>query len=321
MIPPSCVQSVEMRVSQSGLVGRNCCQTIISASPQSSQKGVASHWKGARNRPYLQLARTRPSAINWSSAWWEGGLSFAGTSPGSFRAGEAARLRKSRASNFSGRRPHQTSRQHRIWHCSRAPLSDVSRLPGDGRTDSDLLRLSRSTRIQSVNPQTPCKPSARLRRHLTSRPNTGSMVGAILPTRAASSLFPRLSSTVFSSPYRSTLLHIRQISLPFLPRYSLAIPAISLSLPSIPGILEGIWEGILKAVPKKKTSHAKKRHRQMAGKALKDVNNLCKCPVCGGTKRMHHLCETCMNSKISPICTPRLRKKLTRKCRNEKHDG
>lgn len=51
----------------------------------------------------------------------------------------------------------------------------------------------------------------------------------------------------------------------------------------------------MKAVPKKKTSHSKKRHRQMAGKALKDVNNLCKCPVCGGTKRMHHLCETCMN--------------------------
>lgn len=85
--------------------------------------------------------------------------------------------------------------------------------------------------------------------------------------------------------------------MPFLPRYSLAIPAISLNLPSIPDILEGIWEGILKAVPKKKTSHSKKRHRQMAGKALKDVNSLCKCPVCGGTKRMHHLCESCMNSK------------------------
>lgn len=81
VIPPSCVQSVEMRVSQSGLVGRNCCQTIISASPQSSQKGVASHWKGARNRPCLQLARKRPSAINWSFARLKGGLSFTGTSP------------------------------------------------------------------------------------------------------------------------------------------------------------------------------------------------------------------------------------------------
>ncbi|KAH8770083.1 putative meiotic recombination protein Ski8/Rec14 [Diaporthe sp. PMI_573] len=128
------------------------------------------------------------------------------------------------------------------------------------------------------------------------------MAGAMLPTRAASSLFPRLpSSSVFSSPYRFTSLNTRQISFPFLPRYSLAIPTISLNLPSIPGVLEGIWEGILKAVPKKKTSHAKKRHRQMAGKALKDVNNLCKCPVCGGTKRMHHLCETCMNTHTTDV--------------------
>lgn len=76
VIPPSCVQSVEMRDSQLGLVGRNCCQTIISASPQSNQKGVASHRKGAKNRPCLQLAQSRPSAINWSSARLEGGLSF-----------------------------------------------------------------------------------------------------------------------------------------------------------------------------------------------------------------------------------------------------
>lgn len=114
---------------------------------------------------------------------------------------------------------------------------------------------------------------------------------------------------------------MRQISLPFLPRYSLAIPAISLNLPSIPDILEGIWEGILKAVPKKKTSHSKKRHRQMAGKALKDVNNLCKCPVCGGTKRMHLLCETCMNSKIDHFAARGLGSPLTRICRNEGYDG
>jgi hypothetical protein len=59
----------------------------------------------------------------------------------------------------------------------------------------------------------------------------------------------------------------------------------------------------------------------MAGKALKDVNNLCKCPVCGGTKRMHHLCETCMNSKIGPLCTLGLRSQLTRECRIEEDDG
>ncbi|KAK0707003.1 hypothetical protein B0T26DRAFT_621885, partial [Lasiosphaeria miniovina] len=61
----------------------------------------------------------------------------------------------------------------------------------------------------------------------------------------------------------------------------------------IPSLLEDIWESVLRAVPKKKTSHMKKRHRQMAGKALKDVTALCKCPACGQIKRMHYLCPSC----------------------------
>ncbi|KAK3986610.1 hypothetical protein QBC44DRAFT_332976 [Cladorrhinum sp. PSN332] len=94
------------------------------------------------------------------------------------------------------------------------------------------------------------------------------------------SLFPRL----FPSTQQT------RFALPFLPAIG-----IQLGLPSIPSILEGIWEGILKAVPKKKTSHMKKRHRQMAGKALQDVTSLCKCPACGETKRMHHLCPHCVS--------------------------
>lgn len=62
----------------------------------------------------------------------------------------------------------------------------------------------------------------------------------------------------------------------------------------MPELLGEIWEGILKAVPKKKVSHMKKRHRQMAGKALKDVTALCKCPACGNLKRMHYLCTHCL---------------------------
>ncbi|KAK4955469.1 hypothetical protein LTR28_006040 [Elasticomyces elasticus] len=42
----------------------------------------------------------------------------------------------------------------------------------------------------------------------------------------------------------------------------------------IPAFVSGIWDSVLRAVPKKKTSHMKKRHRQMAGKALKDVTAL-----------------------------------------------
>ncbi|KAL2020540.1 hypothetical protein VTK56DRAFT_8340 [Thermocarpiscus australiensis] len=89
-------------------------------------------------------------------------------------------------------------------------------------------------------------------------------------------------------------IHARQFSLPLFPSLTLAIPVgFQLGLPSLPSLLEGIWESILRAVPKKKVSHMKRRHRQMAGKALKDVTSLCKCPACGGVKRMHYLCPNC----------------------------
>ena len=69
--------------------------------------------------------------------------------------------------------------------------------------------------------------------------------------------------------------------------------AASISI-NIPGFLSDIWEGILKAVPKKKTSHMKKRHRQLAGKALKDVTAVVNCPGCGQPKRTHLLCPHCL---------------------------
>ncbi|GKZ31140.1 hypothetical protein AbraIFM66950_011281 [Aspergillus brasiliensis] len=69
--------------------------------------------------------------------------------------------------------------------------------------------------------------------------------------------------------------------------------AISLN---IPGIMEGLWDSVLRAVPKKKTSHMKKRHRQMAGKALKDVKSLSTCSGCGQVKRSHVLCPHCVES-------------------------
>ncbi|KAK8094033.1 hypothetical protein PG997_000718 [Apiospora hydei] len=113
---------------------------------------------------------------------------------------------------------------------------------------------------------------------------------------AVSSLLPRMTSTPFASSFRSALLfsqQTRQAPYQTWPSLAIAIPA---AIQSIPGLLGDIWEGILKAVPKKKTSHMKKRHRQMAGKALKDVNNLNKCPVCGHTKKMHTLCPQCMGT-------------------------
>ena len=62
----------------------------------------------------------------------------------------------------------------------------------------------------------------------------------------------------------------------------------------IPRRLSEIWDSVLRAAPKKKTSHMKKRHRQMAGKALKDVQNVKTCPVCGNIRRTHVLCSHCV---------------------------
>jgi large subunit ribosomal protein L32 len=72
---------------------------------------------------------------------------------------------------------------------------------------------------------------------------------------------------------------------------SIALPSIAIP---IPGIVADIWEGVLRAVPKKKTSHSKKRHRQLAGKALKDVKAVESCSGCGRPKKAHTLCPFCV---------------------------
>lgn len=44
------------------------------------------------------------------------------------------------------------------------------------------------------------------------------------------------------------------------------------------------------------TVQRKKRHRQMAGKALKDITALNRCSACGRLKRAHVLCPHCVLS-------------------------
>jgi large subunit ribosomal protein L32 len=92
--------------------------------------------------------------------------------------------------------------------------------------------------------------------------------------------------------------------LPITPIASGFLQPVSISL-NIPGFLSDIWESVLRAVPKKKTSHMKKRHRFMAGKALKDVKSLNKCPGCGQLKRAHLLCPHCVKGRIEPYCAGR----------------
>lgn len=54
--------------------------------------------------------------------------------------------------------------------------------------------------------------------------------------------------------------------------------------------------GILKAAPKKKTSHMKRRQRLYGpgDKHVKLNNNLNRCPACGHYKRSHFLCMNCV---------------------------
>jgi large subunit ribosomal protein L32 len=92
---------------------------------------------------------------------------------------------------------------------------------------------------------------------------------------------------------------LQRLSQPFrIPFAAFAIPAIQ--FPSFPS-LGDIWEGILKAVPKKKTSYRKKRQRFMAGKGLKDITALNTCSGCGRVKRMHLLCPYCVDGRTPAI--------------------
>lgn len=113
--------------------------------------------------------------------------------------------------------------------------------------------------------------------------------GSILPITRLPSAFA-VTRIQFSVP---TLLRIRSTltespSLTFLPALSL--------FPDVGSLLRDIWESVLRAVPKQRTSHSKSRHRRMAGKALKDLIAVVKCPSCGRPKRSHYLCPYCVHA-------------------------
>lgn len=118
----------------------------------------------------------------------------------------------------------------------------------------------------------------------------------------SSYMFPRvlLSSEPLSSGAGQWSRSLQ--SSPILPHRLLRPAALSLNLP---GLFSGIWDSVLRSVPKKKTSHMKKRHRQMAGKALKDLKNLNTCSGCGRMKRAHVLCPHCVEGMFFAYWTRR----------------
>ncbi|OJJ38580.1 hypothetical protein ASPWEDRAFT_105493 [Aspergillus wentii DTO 134E9] len=120
----------------------------------------------------------------------------------------------------------------------------------------------------------------------------------VLPSTAPSRVFSRVFSS-WESPSSAVGRWSRFFQNSAMLSPNLLRPA-ALSL-NIPGLLSDIWDSVLRAVPKKKTSHMKKRHRQMAGKALKDVKNLSTCSGCGQVKRAHVLCPHCVSAHPTDI--------------------
>jgi len=116
-------------------------------------------------------------------------------------------------------------------------------------------------------------------------------------------------------------LHTK-LNLPaFQPRLlpAVIIPGAATIFSNLTGLLSSLWDGLLHAVPKNKTSHSRKRSRQLAGKALKDLINLNHCSSCGRMKRMHILCPHCVQSRLLSYdmilqqCLPN-RAKISRIC-------
>ena len=114
---------------------------------------------------------------------------------------------------------------------------------------------------------------------------------------------PLLLTVAIATPAAVSRLRARAVPIlaPFLrPIQQLSIPLPAISRLDLPSKLVGLWESVLRAVPKQKTSHQKTRQRFMAGKALKDVTALNKCSACGNVKRAHLLCPFCVNGPFKP---------------------
>jgi large subunit ribosomal protein L32 len=113
---------------------------------------------------------------------------------------------------------------------------------------------------------------------------------------------PSRSPLLHTHPIRLRPNHIRHFHLALnaqtipvthlLPDSKFILPSITSIIP----IITGIWEAILRAVPKKKTTHSQKRKRQLVGKALQDKKNLTRCEACGDWKLLHTLCASCVKS-------------------------
>lgn len=115
-----------------------------------------------------------------------------------------------------------------------------------------------------------------------------------MPTFNSAACTVRCSARVTVHELKNCHNHYTTMSSLSLPRLTFPkLPSITIKV-TIPSLSQ--WTGILLAAPKKKTSHQKKRQRQLAPgkKQIKVLNNLNRCPSCGHYKRAHTLCMVCV---------------------------
>lgn len=67
----------------------------------------------------------------------------------------------------------------------------------------------------------------------------------------------------------------------------------ALEAPLDEGVVPG-WDGLLLAVPKRRTSHSKKRLRQTHKTLSRNRRHVVACSTCGKNRLMHHLCLHCL---------------------------
>lgn len=116
-----------------------------------------------------------------------------------------------------------------------------------------------------------------------------------------------LKARGISSPSIPLRLQSLHLSSQFAPSFqtiriaAVALPVLGTTFSNVGSWISSIWDTVLKAVPKKKQSYARKRTRQLANKGLKDIPNVVPCSSCGRPKRPHMLCRNCMACMINDL--------------------
>ena len=120
------------------------------------------------------------------------------------------------------------------------------------------------------------------------RPMVICLLKSLRSLKELSSLSSRLGQSILGSRWIES-------NIPVVPAY-VSFPGSCGSEPtSILSILSDVF--LWMAAPKKKTSHTRKRLRQL-NYQLRNLNTIYECPLCGHSKRTHRLCLNCLKQRL-----------------------